>query len=166
LCGRWQARGWWYYHLFGLAIKTPLGTLALLGMTICLTMGRIVRWAGHHRSHHAPRDVRCVETTVRVDGTISQSQLADELFLLANAAAILLLVSSQTGFSNHVRYTIPALPFLFIWCGKCLSVVQSVGRPSQAVRARKRPRKAVLREMHPPPRVCSVHHFLRDRRGA
>ncbi|HVC94981.1 MAG TPA: hypothetical protein VND64_14895 [Pirellulales bacterium] len=55
--------------------------------------------------------------------------------MLAPAVAILALVSSQTGFSNHVRYTIPALPFLFIWCGKCLSGTQCVGWPSQAVRA-------------------------------
>ena len=42
----------------------------------------------------------------------------DELFPLSCGIAILVLVSSQTGFSAHVRYAIPALPYFFIWCGK------------------------------------------------
>jgi hypothetical protein len=96
LCGRWQPRGWWHYHLFGLMIKTPLGTLGLVGLTLCLTFARLVR---------------------RVPATCA---VGDDLFLLAPAVAMLALVSSQTGFSNHVRYTIPALPYLFIWCGKCV----------------------------------------------
>ncbi|HEV3023745.1 MAG TPA: DUF1559 domain-containing protein [Pirellulales bacterium] len=111
LCGRWQPRGWWYYHLFGLMIKSPLGTLALVGLTLCLTFARLVR---------------------RVPETCG---VGDELFLLAPAVAILALVSSQTGFSNHVRYTIPALPYLFIWCGKCVSDVPAAGAATLAHRA-------------------------------
>ncbi|HUY36868.1 MAG TPA: glycosyltransferase family 39 protein [Pirellulales bacterium] len=137
LRGRWQERGWWYYHLFGLAIKTPLGTLALLGLTICLTCVRALRRVGaaRHRSHHAPRDVPVLETAVQTDGTRWPPRFADELFLLAPAVAILALVSSQTGFSNHMRYTIPALPYFFIWCGKCLFVVRASRLPAVEVSA-------------------------------
>lgn len=90
LRGQWRQDGWWYYHLYGLAIKTPLGTLLLIA-TAAVTTFRQRR-----------RTLWC-----------------DELCLLLPATAILTLVSSQTGFSNHVRYTIPALPFLFIWAAKC-----------------------------------------------
>jgi hypothetical protein len=46
--------------------------------------------------------------------------------LLAHAGAILVLVSSQTGFNHHLRYVLPAFPFAFVWisqaarvCGAC-----------------------------------------------
>ena len=32
--------------------------------------------------------------------------------------AILVFVSSQTGFSEHMRYVLPAFPFVFIWIGR------------------------------------------------
>lgn len=40
----------------------------------------------------------------------------DEGVLLA--PAVLVLVSSQTGFNHHLRYVLPAFPFAFIWIGK------------------------------------------------
>ena len=33
LRGHWQDGGWWYYYLYAMAIKVPMGTLALLGFT-------------------------------------------------------------------------------------------------------------------------------------
>ena len=39
----------------------------------------------------------------------------DDLLLLLLGGGVLTLVSSQTGFNHHVRYAMPALPFLFIW---------------------------------------------------
>jgi hypothetical protein len=38
--------------------------------------------------------------------------------VLAPGLVILVFVSSQTGFSVHSRYVIPALPFLFVWMSK------------------------------------------------
>lgn len=90
LRGRWQDRGWWHYHLYGLAIKTPTGTLLLLA-TAALATGLL-------RGYRGP--------------------LIEELCLLVPAVGVLALVSSQTGFSDHVRYTVPALPFLFVWVSK------------------------------------------------
>ena len=34
LRGQWRPRGWWYYYLYALAIKVPLGTWALLLLAI------------------------------------------------------------------------------------------------------------------------------------
>ncbi|HZL35677.1 MAG TPA: glycosyltransferase family 39 protein [Tepidisphaeraceae bacterium] len=90
LNGEWRHGGWWYYYLYALLIKVPLGTWAMLilaaGATVC---------SGGYR---AP--------------------LRDELVLLAPAAVVLALVSSQTGFNHHVRYVLPIFPFVFIWISK------------------------------------------------
>ena len=40
--------------------------------------------------------------------------LRDEMLILLPCAAVFLLVSSQTGFSKHPRYILPALPFFFV----------------------------------------------------
>jgi 4-amino-4-deoxy-L-arabinose transferase-like glycosyltransferase len=90
LRGEHRVGGWWYYHFYALGVKEPLGTWALL----LLAAGC---WAWSRRYRAGWRD---------------------ELVLLAPAAAVLALVSSQTGFSRYVRYVLPALPFLFIWAGK------------------------------------------------
>ena len=90
LNGTWQRGGWWYYYLFALGIKLPLGVLLLFavafGATLCCSAYR---------------------------GTF-----VDEGLLVGSMLAILLLVSSQTGFSHHAHYAIPALPFAFVWIGK------------------------------------------------
>jgi hypothetical protein len=54
----------------------------------------------------------------------------DELALLAPAVVVLLLVSSQTGFSRHLRYVLPALPYVFVWMGA------AAGRTGDGRRAR------------------------------
>ncbi len=90
LGGEWRDHGWWYYYLYAWAIKIPLGTWTLVLLAGILTLG--------NRSYSA--------------------SWRDELTLLLPMAAILILVSSQTGFSVHSRYAIPALPFLFVWAGK------------------------------------------------
>lgn len=113
LHGRWAPRGWWYYYLVGLGIKTPLGTLAALVLVLLVTVAELVRVRARTEDG-VPRPATQASS---LDGLGRPSSL-DELFLLAPALAILALVSSQTGFSLHVRYAMPVLPFLFIWCGK------------------------------------------------
>ncbi len=39
LAGRWQAPGWWYYYLYGCAVKVPVGTLTLALLAVLLTCG-------------------------------------------------------------------------------------------------------------------------------
>jgi hypothetical protein len=90
LRGEWRQGGWWYYYLYALAVKVPLGTWLLLLLAVALKLLR----AG---------------PAVR---------LRDELVVLAPLVLILVFVSSQTGFNHHLRYVLPALPFAFIWVGQ------------------------------------------------
>ena len=86
LRGEFRDRGWWYYYLYGLAIKVPLGTWLLI---LLATWLRFRRWD-------------CSATW------------RDEIVLLVPLAAVLALVSSQTGFNHHMRYVLPIFPFAFI----------------------------------------------------
>jgi hypothetical protein len=90
LAGVWRSRGWWYYYLYGLAVKVPLGTLALTLWSLGLTVRRSRLSAGW----------------------------ANELTLWLPALAVLTAASSQTGFSHHFRYILPMAPFVFVATGK------------------------------------------------
>ena len=90
LAGEWRDRGWWYYYLYALAVKQPIGTITLVLWGLALTMTR------HPAS--APR--------------------LDEAALLLPALAVLGLVSSQTGFNHHMRYVLPMFPFVAVSTGK------------------------------------------------
>ena len=93
LFGLWQPRGWWYYYLVGLAVKVPLGAWLLVGLS----------------------SVACLAPGSRVAAR-------EAVLLLAPAAAVLGLVSSQTGFSHHIRYVLPAFPFLIVWAAGAVRV--------------------------------------------
>jgi hypothetical protein len=86
LRGQWQKGGWWYYYLYALAIKLPLGTWVLMGLAVGLALGsrrfRAESW--------------------------------EEWLLWLPAAAIFLLLSSQTGINAHSRYVLPAWPFVVV----------------------------------------------------
>lgn len=92
LNGRWQDRGWWYYYLYGYLLKTPIGTLALLGIAFITAL-------------------RC---------TSKRCSWSHGFCLIFPPLVMLLLVSSQTGFSKNLRYAYPALPFIHILCGRVL----------------------------------------------
>jgi hypothetical protein len=116
LRGRWQDRGWWYWYLYALAVKVPLGTWGLLLMAVALRVG--------HRRRHAPRD-ELHHTECDDYGGGKQITWCDELALLAPAIVVLVLVSSQTGFSRYIRYVLPIFPFVFIWISSVARCVES-----------------------------------------
>ena len=89
LRGQWRHEGWWYYYLYALAVKVPIGTWGLLLLTL----------VGVLRPWHLPR-------------------ARNEFLILAPAATVLVLVSSQTGMNHHMRYVLPVLPFGFVWTSK------------------------------------------------
>ncbi len=90
LRGTVSSGGWWYYYLYASFVKIPVGTLCLLGLAL-------FTWLWHD----------------------SGPRLATgEVILLIPATAILLLVSSQTNLNKHLRYILPAFPFLFIWISR------------------------------------------------
>ena len=94
LRGEWSARGWWYYYLYALALKLPLGTWLLAVTAIGMSFV----------SRRFSADWR------------------DEMVLLVPLVSLVILVSSQSGFSVHSRYVLPALPFLFVWASKAARV--------------------------------------------
>ncbi|MDA1055775.1 MAG: hypothetical protein O3C40_35730 [Planctomycetota bacterium] len=103
LRGSYQRGGWWYYYLYALALKVPLGSWCLLGLAIAL----------------------CVR------GNASCGHWRDEVFLLFPAIIIIAFVSSQTGFNHHMRYVLPAFPFLMVFTS---SVVKFASVRQRAVR--------------------------------
>lgn len=89
LRGTWGKRGWWYFYFYVLAVKLPLGTQAL------------ILWG-------------LVNTVVRRGDRVGRLESLMPPFV---ALAILALLSSQTGYTLHGRYAIPALPYLMINAG-------------------------------------------------
>jgi len=90
LRGEWRLGGWWYYYLYALVMKVPLGTWTLIALALGVSLLR----RGYAASWR------------------------DEVVLLSPLLIILTLVSSQTGFSHHMRYVLPIFPFAFIWASK------------------------------------------------
>jgi hypothetical protein len=112
LLGEFSEQGWWYYYLYGLTVKVPLGLWVLL----ILAVGRrITRCAQGERG-------KC-ESNAKVNWR-------DEIAVLVPLFAILALVSSQSGFSHHFRYILPIFPFAFIWISQ---VAEYTSRASRIV---------------------------------
>ena len=86
LWGEHRKGGWWYYYIFALAVKSPIGTLA---MVVAATASVVFRRA-------------------------YSSGWRNELILLFPSIVFLFPVSSQTGFSRYLRYALPVLPFIYI----------------------------------------------------
>ena len=90
LRGRWSDHGWWYYYLYALLIKTPPGTILLFLLAIfCAIFPK-----GYNDNWR------------------------EEMIVLLPGVVLVVFVSSQTGFSIHSRYIIPALPFFLVWISK------------------------------------------------
>ncbi|HZL36738.1 MAG TPA: hypothetical protein VFC78_15570 [Tepidisphaeraceae bacterium] len=87
LNGEWRFGGWWYYYLYAMLVKEPLGTWAL---AVIATGAALI----------------C--------GQVYARSFGEELQLLLPLAVVLTLVSSQTGFNHHLRYVLPIYPFAFI----------------------------------------------------
>ncbi len=119
LFGRWADRGWWYYYLVGLGLKIPLGIwgLGLLAVWSCLRSSRTIPVApGDGRSEGRP-----------------STDLIDHLAVLLPAIVEIVLVSSQSGFSSHFRYVLPALPLGFVWISQAANWGTRRITPSPAV---------------------------------
>lgn len=114
LRGEWRDQGWWYYYIYACAIKVPLG-LWLLGMlTVAYRLLPISLAKGWNNSEQR-----------WIQGFGNQRVAAsrrDELALLAPPVIILIVVSSKTGFSEHLRYALPIFPFAFIWVSQVAGI--------------------------------------------
>ncbi len=105
LHGEWSERRWWHYYLTALMVKIPLGTW-LVGL---LAAG--VTLADRRYNSHAE----------------------SEFGLLAVACFFVAFVTVATPDQAHVRYVIPALPFLFIWASKTARAFELRARPVAAI---------------------------------
>jgi hypothetical protein len=92
LRGEWRDHGWWYYYIYACAIKVPLALWLLAALTL---FTRFFWLTANSQQLTAP--------------------WRDELILLFPAIFIFAVVSSKTGFSEHMRYVLPAFPYFFIW---------------------------------------------------
>ena len=92
LRGEYRNEGWWYYYIYALLVKVPLGTwlLGLLAVFFTLWFGVSAGWR-------------------------------NEIMLLAPLVGDLAFVSAQTGFNHHLRYVMAVFPFAFIWIARLAS---------------------------------------------
>jgi len=140
LAGEWRQGGWWYYYLYALAVKVPLGTLALVlwGLLLfvlrCPTfsfpppLGGRVRVGGNASPPTPALPHKGGGRTAQTQ--LSDARFLDELTLWLPALAVLVLVSSQTGFNHHMRYVLPLFPFALIAASKPACYLQANGKYS------------------------------------
>ena len=103
LRGEWTAGGWWYYYLYGLAVKVPHGSQLILVLALFTLI--------YYRRRSPARSVAAVE----VAGFTATP--GDLVVLLVPAMAVLVLISSQLEFNHHIRYALPVLGFGYVFAG-------------------------------------------------
>lgn len=109
LCGQWSSTGWWYYYLVCCALKIPLGSWIVLGVSLADRLS--FHQASRAVSQRLPSEIRF-----------------EELLLLVPALCLFLLVSSQTGVNHHFRYLLPAFPFVGVLVSRAATVSGSIPR--------------------------------------
>ncbi len=97
LRGEWNYGGWWYYYIYGLMVKEPLGIWLNFVLACAMISTRKV-W---------PRARR------------------DEFFLLIPIIEVVSFATCATSVHQHVRYVLPVLPFVFIFSSKVFLTVGS-----------------------------------------
>jgi len=139
LLGVHRQEGWWYYYLLSLLWKVPVG-FWIVGVVGTIEWLRVLKssWsrevskddqeggepsaaAGKETDGQRPWLGR--ETGHSKDGLGGPSyrfseHVAEAVLLLAPALTVLVLVSSHTGFTHHLRYVLPVVPFGFIWASR------------------------------------------------
>jgi hypothetical protein len=90
LAGEFREGGWWYYYLYALAIKVPVGIWLLAFLA-----------AAYRLRHNGDRP-----------------GWRHDFVLLAPLFVVLALVSSNPSINRHVRYALPIAPFAFIWISR------------------------------------------------
>lgn len=125
LMGEWKVGGWWYYYVMGLLVKEPLGWLILLAMSFVSCFPRLLA---------ALRVRRATQINMNTaDGSLQPAHVPwrEYVILLLPAVLVFVLVSRESGFNHHVRYIIPALPFLFVFASR-LAVFTARSRIGQS----------------------------------
>ncbi len=100
LRGETRRVGWWYYYLYAMLVKIPIGTQLIF----------------------------CISVFVLFRKGISWPTASPLLFVALPALTFVCVISSVTGMTNHMRYVLPAFPFLFMIAG---SVGELLVHPKQ-----------------------------------
>jgi hypothetical protein len=96
LMGQWKHGGWWYYYLVGFLVKEPIGFQLMLYVSILHGLWDWRRW--------------------------TKESFREWSLIVLPPVLIFFLVSSQTGFNHHMRYVLPAYPFLFIIAARTVTL--------------------------------------------
>lgn len=111
--GQWKNGGWWYYYIYGLFVKTSHGLQVMLLLSMFAMFGwRCERGGGREWARHALREGSPEGTAFNVIAL-----RRNLMCLVFPAATVLCLISSQVRFSHHVRYALPILGFVCVFCG-------------------------------------------------
>lgn len=129
LRGEHKFGGWWYWYIYALLVKTPVGLLLLVSVAAVLTLRGWKR--GKNYIQLADGELPAAASQAAAGETNDVSNRAGNrltyrqelLILLLPAVAVFVLVSSQTGFSRYLRYVLPCYPFAFIWMSQVFSPV-------------------------------------------
>jgi len=145
--------GWWYYYLYAMLVKMPVGTLVLIGVAagavVCRRSSVCANASenevqGERQGVSPPSEINVIsrraDAAPLAGGMLKQSKedaippgtvgvhWFETFYLLAPAVCTLWLVSSQTGFNHHLRYVLPAFPFLFIFASRTALLLDSRSR--------------------------------------
>ncbi|MDP1560885.1 MAG: glycosyltransferase family 39 protein [Pirellulaceae bacterium] len=96
--GQHRDVGWWSYYVIGIWLKEPVALWILV-------IGGLVTTLASLRQFRA----------------VSRIKWRGRLLVLLPGVALLLFVSSQTGFNHHLRYVLPFLPGLYLLCAACIN---------------------------------------------
>jgi Dolichyl-phosphate-mannose-protein mannosyltransferase len=102
LHGEWRKTGWWYYYLYGLAIKVPIGTLCLLLLAV---FASAVRWRSANLEN--------------VTGWATLSLPGLMVFVMA---------SCQPTLNHHFRYILPLFGPMFVLAATTPFAVEPCGQ--------------------------------------
>lgn len=97
LNGEWRNYGWWYYYLYALSVKAPVGFWLLTAIAVTGAIGS--------------RDWR--------------GMWQDQVILLLPVVVILTAAGAETGLNRHVRYVLPIVPLSFVLVSRSFLVFQS-----------------------------------------
>lgn len=132
LRGEWKDGGWWYYYIYGLAVKTPHGSQATLVIAI-FTLFYFRRYPSFRLlpreepgANGTPLPGSLAGREASEDSATLNPELSslpprpsaiDLIILMAPPLVLLVMVSSQLEFNHHLRYVLPVLGFVFIFSG-------------------------------------------------
>lgn len=108
LRGEWKDGGWWYYYVYGLAVKTPHGSqlMILLSIFTVIYFSRLKGRLKEQKDQGAGNSF-----------AMPKGYFRDLTVLLAAPIILFILVSSQMEFNHHVRYVLPVLGFAYVFSG-------------------------------------------------